>query len=390
MVLLRLENEQPSLSQGLSSHMPQWMRGLALGLETWQWIGLFVIAIIAWAIGRALAYLLLRVASRVTRRTTATWDDSVLDALRPPSRFFFSLVTFGNLLAPLALPSEATLIVTQTVDTILIGAIGWTAIRLTTVLAAYLELRVRAESSASIEDRLRARGIETFVRVLRRVISVALGIVTIALMLTRFETARNVGVSMLASAGLASVVLGFAAQRTFGSLIAGIQLSATQPIRIGDVVIIEKEYGTIEEITLTYVVVKIWDERRLIVPMSRFLEHPFENWTKTSAEIHGTVYLHVDWATPIDEIRAEALRLIEQHPNWDGRTKSLQVTGATDRTVEVRVLASASDSGKLWTLRVDVREGLLKWLQATEGGRFLPRVRVMGDGNPVEAAEAGR
>src|SRR5205085_11236343 len=141
-------------------------------------------------------------------------------------------------------------------------------------------------------------GVTTQGRVLRRGVNVAIGVIAIALGLAPFGVVRNVGVSLLASAGIAGIVLGFAAQRTIGSLIAGIQMSATQPIRIGDAVVIEKAWGTIEEVTLTYVVVKIWDERRLIVPMSRFLEQPFENWTKSSAELHGTVFLQVDWTLP--------------------------------------------------------------------------------------------
>jgi small-conductance mechanosensitive channel len=183
-----------------------------------------------------------------------------------------------------------------------------------------------------------------------------------AIMLMQFEVVRNVGVSLLASAGVAGIVLGLAAQRTLGSLFAGIQLSITQPIRMGDEIFIENESGTIEEITLTYVVVKIWDERRLIVPMSRFLEQPFQNWTKVSSELHGTVMLQADWKTPIDELRAEVARLLKGNPLWDGRSEAVHVTDAKAGTIEVRVLVSAANATKLFELRAQLRERLVAWL----------------------------
>jgi small-conductance mechanosensitive channel len=218
--------------------------------------------------------------------------------------------------------------------------------------------------------------VKTQVRVLRRVVNVAVGILAVALMLTQFEAIRNIGVSLLASAGVAGVVLGFAAQRTIGSLIASIQLSFTQPIRIGDVVIVEKEWGTIEEVTLTFVVVRVWDDRRLIIPMSRFLEQPFENWTMLSPQLHGTIFFHVDWRLPIDDLRRELDRVVENNPLWDGRTKSVCVTNTSDRTIEVRALVSAKDADDLWKLRVLVRERIVAWLQGYEGEKYLPRIRI--------------
>jgi small-conductance mechanosensitive channel len=202
-------------------------------------------------------------------------------------------------------------------------------------------------------------------------------------MLLQFEVVRSIGLSLLASAGVAGIVLGLAAQRTLGSLFAGIQLSITQPIRIGDDVIIEGEFGTIEEITLTYVVVKVWDERRLIVPMSRFLEQPFQNWTKVASELHGTVMLYTDFTLPVDLLRREVERLLENHPLWDRRTKAVHVTDAKERTLEVRVLVSAANGGNLFNLRAELREKLVAWLARTEGGRYLPGTRMR-----EEAADA--
>lgn len=352
------------------------MHLVAAGLEIWQWLGLLVVVVVSYALARLISYVVIRAASRIVRRTKVRWDDSLLDALRPPSRFFFALVTFHPLVGALALPEDAALVISRCVGTVLIVAVAWTAVRLVVVVANYIELRAREAAQAGAEAELNTRGLKTQVHVLRRVVNVSIGIVALSLMLMQFEIVRSVGVSLLASAGLAGVVLGFAAQRTFGSLIAGIQLSATQPIRIGDVVIVEKEWGTIEEITLTYVVVKIWDERRLVVPVTRFLEQPFENWTKASSKLHGSVVLYADWTLPVDELRKEVDRVTVGHRLWDGRTKSVQVTQAKEQTIEVRVLVSAADADKLWDLRVDLRERLVTWLQTHERGRFLPRLRL--------------
>jgi small-conductance mechanosensitive channel len=242
--------------------------------------------------------------------------------------------------------------------------------------------------SGSLRDvAVQARAIRTRVRVLRRVVSVVLGTLAGGVVLLQFDVVRQFGVSILASAGVAGIVLGLAAQRTLGSLIAGIQLSFTQPIAIGDDVIVENEFGTIEEITLTYVVVKVWDERRLIVPMTRFLEQPFQNWTKTSTELHGTVLLYADYSLPVDALRAEVDRLVTGNARWDGRTKAVHVTNATDRTAEIRVLVSADSGGKLFDLRAELRERLMAWLVRFEDGRYLPRTRIDGVEPLVQRSE---
>jgi small-conductance mechanosensitive channel len=244
------------------------------------------------------------------------------------------------------------------------------------LISDFVEQRAITAAARLTDAGVRGRGIRTKVRVLRRVISALLAVCAGALVLMQFEVVRSVGVSLLASAGLAGVVLGFAAQRTLGSLVGGIQLSITQPIRIGDDVIVENEFGTIEEITLTYVVVKVWDERRLIVPMSRFLEQPFQNWTRESAQLHGTVMLYADFALPIDAVRKELDRLLSDQPLWDGRTKAVHVTDVKERTLEIRILVSAANAGALFNLRAALRERLVAWLVSLENGRYLPRTRL--------------
>jgi small-conductance mechanosensitive channel len=232
------------------------------------------------------------------------------------------------------------------------------------------------EERFSNGDPLTARGVRTQVMVLRRV---AMSIVLFmggALVLHQFEGMRALGTSLLASAGVAGIVVGFAAQRTIATLLAGIQLSVTQPMRVGDVVIVEGEWGTVEEITLTYVVVKIWDLRRLVVPITRFLDEPFQNWTRTGSSLLGTVFIHADYRVPVDLLREELEQFVRAHPAWDEKVAVVQVTNATDRTVELRALVSAPDSGKAFELRCAVREHLVGVLQRLEGGRYLPRARL--------------
>jgi small-conductance mechanosensitive channel len=201
-------------------------------------------------------------------------------------------------------------------------------------------------------------------------------LVAASLLLLQFEAVRSVGVSLLASAGLAGLVIGLAAQKSISTLLAGIQLSITQPVRIGDTVIVENEWGWIEEITLTYVVVKVWDLRRLVVPMSHFLDKPFQNWSKVSPEILGTVELYADFRTDVAAVRAELKRILEQESEglWDGKVQGLQVTGCSERTMLLRALVSSEDAGKSWDLRCLVREKLIGWLQRQPQG--LPLVRA--------------
>lgn len=378
----------------LETRIPSWMRISIFGAAIWQWLGMVVAASLAYLFGRLLTWLSSRLLARVTSRTSASWDDALVQALRRPSRFFFGVLAFRAFVGVLSLPEDVAYVVARVVGTISIVTVVWATMSTVDVVSKMLEARAADESDDSSGAELRARGIATQVRVFRRVINVALSIVAGALILVQFEVVRNVGVSLLASAGLAGVVLGFAAQRTIGNLFAGLQLSLTQPIRMGDVVIVEGEWGTIEEITLTYVVVRIWDERRLVVPMVRFLEEPFQNWTKVSPKLHGTVFLQVDWALPIEEMRRELDRVVRENPNWDGRTCNIQVTDAKERVLEVRALVSAKNSGALWDLRVDVRERLVKWLREFEGGRFLPRSRVVDettDGRaPADRSPMGR
>jgi len=224
-------------------------------------------------------------------------------------------------------------------------------------------------------DNLAARRIQTQTRVLSRIASGAVLVAGLAFILMTFPRARQLGASLLASAGVAGLVVGIAARSVFSNLLAGLQIALAQPIRIDDVLIVEGEWGRVEEITATYVVLRIWDERRLIVPLGWFIEHPFQNWTRRSAEILGTVFLWVDYTLPVDAIRREARRLCEASPDWDRRVCIVQVTDANDRAMQLRVLASSAASGPNFDLRCTLREGLIDFVQR-EHPHALPRMRA--------------
>lgn len=358
-------------------------------LALWQWLGLIVALLLAWLVGVLVAALALRIGHQVTSRTEVGWDDRLIDTLRGPTRFVIALVVFRVSMKELRLPLGTEDVVLFLLKLAGIAAGGWVAMRLVTFVADGIEAH-GTEVAGKEGDRGKARAVQTQVRVLRRVGTILAGVAAGALMLLQFEVVRTLGLSLLASAGIAGVVLGLAAQKSIAGLLAGIQLSITQPIRIGDTVIVEGEWGTIEEVNLTYVVVKVWDERRLVVPISRFLESPFQNWTKVSPELHGTVFLYADYTLPLEKMREELDRILEGNENWDGRGKGLLVTDVTERTIQVRAMVTAADASRLWTLRCEVRERLVAWLRDYEGGRHLPRTRVeAGDDAAQRAGSTG-
>ena len=266
----------------------------------------------------------------------------------------------------------------------LIASAGWFLIRI--VRAARESVLSFYDISAS--DNLRARRVYTQVKVIENIIVFVIVLLTLAFILMSFEKVRQVGTGLLASAGVVGVVLGFAAQKTLGNFIAGIQIAFAQPIRLDDVVIVENEWGRIEEITLTYVVVRIWDQRRLVIPISYFLEKPFQNWTRVSADILGSVFIYADYTVPVDQMRAELTRILDGNPLWDRKVNVLQVTDAKHDTVELRALMSAKDSSMAWNLRCEVREQLLTFLQENYPDS-LPKTRVAFNKDDPEKPAAG-
>ena len=343
---------------------------------------------LAWAIGSLLGAALIgfllhalfwRVLGRFAHQTSAALDDSLVRHCRRPTALVLPVVAIFVAL-PLSrdgLGEEGATFVGNVLLVLLTFAVAWTLVRLTSVAQDVVASRF----DVNVSDNLRARAIHTQFGIVRKIAIVVIGVFALATVLMSFEEFRQLGAGILASAGLAGLVIGFAAQKTLGNLLAGIQIAITQPIRIDDVVVVEGEWGRIEEITLTYVVVRIWDLRRLVLPIGYFLEQPFQNWTRVSAEVLGTVYLVVDYKVPVDEIRAQLERIVRESNLWDRKVCGVQVTDASERGIEVRALVSAADSSKAWDLRCEVREKLIAFLQQNYPGS-LPRVRaeIQGEG----------
>jgi small-conductance mechanosensitive channel len=301
--------------------------------------------------------------------------------VRWPARTVVALVAAALALPLAGFDDAVSDRVTHGFTILLIVALTWLLLRVIRVA----ESAAMRRFSIEMRDNLHARRKRTQAQVISRLAAVVVGLLGIAAILLTFEEARAVGASLLASAGVAGLVAGIAARTTLGNLIAGLQIAFTEPIRIDDVVVVEDEWGRIEEITLTYVVVRIWDERRLVLPTTYFVEQPFQNWTRQKAQVLGAVHLHVDYTVPVDEVRAELERVLQGSERWDGDAWVLQVVDATERSIELRALMTAEDAPTSWDLRCEVREALITWLQR-EHPDALPRVRI----TTVEAPEVQR
>ncbi len=315
--------------------------------------------------------ILFKIAGRITRRTSSSFDDSLLRHAEAPARAIFPIIFLLAYSPALNLSPPAVERFRHVLGLGLIASIGWLLISLLYVLEDVFAVRYRVD----VADNLRARRIQTQVAVIRRILYFVIVTVTLAIMLMTFPSVRHLGESLFASAGLAALVAGLAARPTFSSLIAGLQIALTEPIRLDDVVVVQGEWGRIEEITTTYVVVRIWDERRLIVPLSKFIEETFQNWTRQTANLLGTVFLYVDYTARVDELRAELHRILSGSKMWDGKVWGLQVTNASEHTVEIRCLMSSADSSLSWDLRCEVREKMIAYLQQHYPGS-LPRTRA--------------
>ena len=290
------------------------------------------------------------------------------------------LIFLASLIAQIAVIGdifmfEATKTIVGHLSTIgIIFSVAWFLIILFKVFKNRMLKKYDVESS----DNLKARKVYTQFMILENIIIFIIVILSIGIALMSFESIRSVGVSVLTSAGIAGIIIGLAAQKAIGTLLAGIQIAITQPIRLDDVVIVEGEWGWIEEINLTYVVVRVWDKRRLVVPTTYFIENTFQNWTRTSADILGTVYIYADYGLPFEAIRKEQTRLLNSTDLWDGNVNVMQVTNTTEKSVEIRVLVSAKDSPTAWDLRVYLREKLLEFIQKNYP-EALPKTRISID-----------
>lgn len=298
-------------------------------------------------------------------------DNVLVPIVGQALRLVVPFIGLSVLVQALELPANYRWIAGKLLGILLIGGFAYLILRAVKVT----EKALLREHRMDVEDNLNARKIYTQVAVVRKIVNVVVITIAGSCMLMMFDSVRQFGTSILASAGIAGIVMGLAAQKTLSNLFAGIQIAFSQPVRIDDVVIVEGEWGRIEEITLTYVVVRIWDLRRLVLPITYFIEKPFQNWTRISADILGSVFLYVDYTIPVDALRKEFQRILEESSLWDRKVCVLQVTDATPQTVEVRCLLSTSDASRGWDLRCEVREKMVAFVQRNYP-ESLPRVRA--------------
>jgi len=360
---------------------PQTLVDPTLFALTWTY-GLSVVGAIFWLLSRVGRLIEAFLLSLSTRAETS-WDDLLLPMAGKAVRRGLPLLALILGAPALSISPALAEIVRNATSLLLIAVVAFILFQIVDTTAAFVLKQHRID----VSDNLQARSIYTQVVVLKKVAVTTIGIFTLASMLMVFESVRQFGASILASAGIAGIVIGFAAQRSIATLLAGFQIALTQPIRVDDVVIVENEWGRIEDITLTYVVVRVWDLRRLVVPIHYFIERPFQNWTRSSADILGSVFLYVDYTVPLDALRAELTRLLETSRYWDGKVNVLQVTDAKERTLEIRALASAADASLAWDLRCEIREKLITFVQQKYPDS-LPRLRASFDARLPHLAPA--
>lgn len=328
--------------------------------------------------GLALNELIFKILSKRLTEKESEHGITIRKHLHDVSRVLIPLFLVLLIVPSLPVSPEFALVARRLLSVLLILLVGWLSIKLVQI-GRDLVLR---HYDINAKDNLKARAIHTQVNMLVKIAVIVIVIIAGASCLMIFDNVRQVGTSILASAGVIGIIIGFAAQRSIAALLAGLQLAITQPIRIDDVVIVDGEWGQVEEITLTYVVVRIWDLRRLVVPTSNFLENSFQNWTRTSADLLGTVMIYADYRLPVDAVRKHLGEIVKDHALWDGKVWRLHVTNATDKSIELRALVSAANSSDAWELRCDIREKLLTFLQSNYP-ECLPKVRaeIIGHAN---------
>ena len=295
------------------------------------------------------------------------WESVIAVLCADALQIGIPLVATIFVLSRVGLPSFITANSRDIINALVILASGYLACRQVDLAADKIIQSHRVRGGVDV----RSRALYTEVSALRKAILLVIAFLTVATAMIFCAPLRHVGTSLLASAGLITVLAGVVVQRSLGQFFAGFQLALTQPILLDDLVVVEGELGKVEEITLGYVVVHLWDQRRMVVPISYFLEKPFENWTRRSSELLGTVFLYFDYHLPINELREEFSRYVEAHPAWDRRTKSLVISDAKENSIQIRALVSAADPDRLWTLRCDVREALISYVQEKHPTRLV-------------------
>ncbi len=348
------------------------MEILAFLEKNWQSLawsaGILAGVIVAALLLRAVVFWGLR---KVAHRKGSVVGASLLKHGQQPTHWIFPLLAVLVILPGLPLPHELMTVLEHAAGLGLIAACAWLAVLVIEIVSDMVAGRYRID----VEDNLMARRVQTQFQMLHRIAMVVVIVVALSVALMTFPAIKHIGMSILASAGLASLIVGMAMKGTLSNLVAGVQIAFAQPFRVEDAVVIDGEWGWIEEIGMMYVVVRIWDLRRLVVPLSYFLDHSFQNWTRTSADLLGHCYIYTDYTVPVDELRAELRRICESTPLWNKKVCVLQVSDAFQNTLQLRALMDARNSGEAWDLRCYVREKLVDFLQKKYPGS-LPRYRA--------------
>jgi small-conductance mechanosensitive channel len=345
-----------------------------MNIELWRdWLWPGVAMAIAVTVALFTHWLAFTLLGRLLSRGGHPTDDAVLRRSRRPACLILPVLAGMLVLSDDRFPQAWTATADHVLALGLIASIAWLLVSLMSVFEDFVTTRSRLAKDNS--DSPEARRLRTQALLFRRTGVVLVVIITLSGMLMTFPSVRHVGVSLFASAGIAGLVAGIAARPMLSNLIAGMQLALTDVVSIGDVVVVEGQWGRIEEITTTNIVMRIWDLRSLVLPLSYFIEKPFENWTKTGSALMGTVMVYADYSVPVEAVRDELKKLLDSSHLWDRHSWSLQVTGTSERTVELRALMSAADSGALWDLRCLVREQLVAFLQAHHP-QALPKTRA--------------
>jgi small-conductance mechanosensitive channel len=388
---LGIEDTSESLIVAAHGGMPTWIRRLqaVLSPEYWESV-LWAVGLgaLAFFLGKIVAWSLYGAFERWARATTTPADDVIVKHLGPPLRWVFPFAALGVALPGLELGKTAHATVRQILVVLIILNMGWLLFRIVRVIEDLVGLRLTVDGAVRLEDRSNYTQLRGF----RNIAGFLIGVVTLGLALLSFTGVRQIGTSMLASAGVAGVVIGFAAQRSIAAIVSGLVISISQPIRIDDVVVVEGESGEVEEINLTHVVVRLWDQRRMVLPINHFLEKPFENWSRPSNEIQARVVLYFDYTLPLGALREEFRRVLAQSEYWDKRSSAFHVADATDRCLVIRLQMSARDAPTAWELRCEMREKLITYVREKHA-YALPQTRqsaaaTLGPGDGK--AKAGR
>jgi small-conductance mechanosensitive channel len=330
-------------------------------------VGSAVGVIVAGLIIHTLVFVALK---RLAVRGHNLLEDSISLHCAAPLRLIFPLLALDIVMPSLEIHPAIDDLAQHVIALLLIAGMAWLIIRVMLVAEDMLVERFRLD----VPDNLRARRVRTQFEVFRRVVSLVVFVIAFGISLTTFQWAATLGGTVLASAGIVGLAASITARPTIENLIAGLQIALTEPIRLEDVVIANGEWGKIEEITTTYVVLRTWDLRRVILPISYFIQTPFENWTWKTTDLLAYIYLYLDYTMPIEPLRLEFTRILTISPLWDKKVNVLQVSEASERAIQVRALMSAADSGSAWDLRCEVREKLLVFVQKNYP-QCLPRNR---------------